>query len=71
MVTPFTVCNVHWYPVSQSASVLHGAHAPPVQREGEQFTSPGSRQVPLPSQVRGVFSIRPEQEDGPHRVFSG
>ena len=72
VVTPFTVCNVHWYPVSQSASILQlGAHATPVQREGEQSMIPGSRQVPWPSQVRGVFSIRPEQEDGPHTVFSG
>ena len=42
-----------------------------MQRKGEQSTSWGSRQVPLPSHVRGVFSTRPEQEDGPHTVFSG
>jgi hypothetical protein len=72
VVTPFTVCSTHWFPGAQSeSSVQICVHATPVQRKGEQSTSWDARQVPLPSQVRGVFSIRPEQEDGSHTVSFG
>jgi len=71
-VTPFLLCCKHWCPSSQLASLAQFCtHAPLVQRNGEQSTSWESRQVPWPSHVRGVLSTRPEQEDGPHTVFSG
>lgn len=72
LVTPLMVCDTHWCPASQSASLTQfWLHALLVQRKGEQSTSWGSRQAPWPSHVRGVFSTSPEQEDGPHTVFSG
>ena len=72
VVTPLLVCSTHWYPGAHSPSVLQIVpQAPLVQRLGKQSTSWGSRQVPLPSHVRGVFWTRPEQEDGPQTVFSG
>jgi len=71
VVTPLMVCDEHWYPSSQSWSVVQVLmHALLAQRKGLQSRSPDSRQVPLPSQVRGVISDRPAQEEGPHTVFS-
>jgi hypothetical protein len=72
VVTPLMVCDEHWYPSAQSWSVVQMlVHVLLAQREGLQFTSPDSPHVPRPSQVRGVISDRPAQEDGPHTVFSG
>ena len=72
VVTPLMVCDTHWNPSAQSWSVVQVlVHAELVQRKGEQSTSPDSRQVPCPSQVRGVFSDRPAHEEGAHTVFAG
>lgn len=44
-------------PLSQSAFVVQVfVHAPLTQRKGWQLCTPGSRQVPRPSQVPAVFS---------------
>jgi hypothetical protein len=45
-------------------------HSPLAQAKGVQSRTPGSRQLPWPSQVRGVFSSTPEHEDEPHTVMS-
>ena len=72
VMPPSVVCCTHWWPAWQSLSLVQFfTQELLVQRKGEQSTSWESRQVPLPSQVRGVFSNRPEQEDGPHTVFCG
>ena len=72
VVTPFTVFSTHWFPGAQSESSLQTvAHAVLVQRKGEQSRGWELPQVPLPSQVRGVFSTRPEQDDGPHTMSFG
>jgi hypothetical protein len=47
-------------PASQSPSTLQlTVHAPDVHKKGEQFVSPGVRQVPSPSQVAAVLSLFP------------
>jgi hypothetical protein len=71
-VTPLVICGVHRFPGAQSVSLFLQieTHAPLAQTKGEQSRTPGSRQVPLPSQVRGVFSTKPEQVDGLHTSFS-
>jgi hypothetical protein len=72
VVTPFTVCCTHWFPGRQSVSLVQFLmQAPLVHWKGEQGRTPGSRQAPLPSQVRCVFSTEPAQEDEPHTMFSG
>jgi hypothetical protein len=72
VVAPLRVCGWHWFSGAQSwLPVQFSKHAPLEQRKGKQSTSCGSRQLPSPSQVRGVFSTKPEQTDGPHTVSCG
>jgi hypothetical protein len=53
----------------QSSSVLHVvAHAPSAHRYGQQFWTPGARQVPLPSHVPAVLRRAPAHEGGAQMV---
>jgi hypothetical protein len=59
-------------PWSHSSSVLQMmVQAAAVQRKGEQFSSPGARHVPRPSQVAAVFRRFPEQTGAMHWVSTG
>jgi hypothetical protein len=59
-------------PLSQSAFVVQVfVHAPLTHRKGWQLCTPGSRQVPRPSQVPAVFSWLPEHEGVRHCVSRG
>jgi len=74
VVTPFAVWATHWCPGSHALGRLGSqlvSHAPLLHRKGAQSMSSWGRQVPRPSQVRGVFCTRPEHDEGPHTLFSG
>lgn len=56
-------------PATQSESLLQlELQAPFTQRKGGQFATPGSRQLPAPSQVPGVDSLSPVQAGGMQTV---
>lgn len=72
-VTPPTVLDTQAWPGSQTSLPLTSqlvSQAPLEQRKGAQSMSWGSRQLPRPSQVFGVFSKSSEHSDDPHTVFS-
>jgi len=72
VVTPFMVWVTHWFPGRQSVSLVQILiQAPLVHWKGLHSRTPEFWQLPLPSQVRWVFSTEPAQEEGPHTVFSG
>jgi hypothetical protein len=71
---PATVVAVHACPGSQESGLFGSQlvwHAPAEHRNGAQSTISAGLQIPLPSQVRGALSTKPEHAEAPQMVFSG